>query len=683
MNFSQPIWLIAGLAACVLLWWRYRRFARQQCTALTMFASPHLVDQLTRSVSAGRRTLKHVLIMVGVACVFVALARPQAGYRWEETHRKGLDILFAVDTSKSMLTQDVKPDRLTRAKMAVNDLVDKLDGDDVGLIAFAGDAFLQSPMTLDYDAFRESLDALDTSTIPRGGTDIARAISEAQAAFSTENDHDKILVLITDGEDLEGSAVTAAEAAAKDGVKIFTVGVGTTNGDLIPVPTDNDGTEFVKDASGQFVKSRLDESMLKKIAAVTGGMYQPLGQRGEGLTAIYSQGLAPFQRHDLASRQHRVYLEQFQWPLLAALCCFLAEFLIGTRKRLPRATEAPVSRNTVRFAQRRPKLVAQTALVAMVLATLVWPRFVQASPQSAEKAYDKGDFTAAAQQYQTAATKAPNNVELNFNLGTAAYKAGMFDDAAKAFQKSLTTDQLNLQQETYYNLGNTQYRQGQQTETTNPKQTISTWQQAIQSYDAALQLKADDADSQFNCDFVKKKLEKLQQQQQQQQQSKDNKDQKDKDQKNQGQPKQNQNSQDQKNPGQATQDQKSQDQQNEGQAKQDQKSQDQKNQGQQQQAGNQSDQSKPDAGKGQSDQQAKVGEQPQSPKPNGQDQANAQPKQAGSEESAETQAVPGQMTREEAKALLDSLKSDEHQLPAAPVSRSGSTDDNTPPAKDW
>ena len=174
--------------------------------ALTTFASPHLLDQLTHSVSAGRRTLKRVLVMVGVACVFVALARPQAGYRLEETHRKGLDILFAVDTSKSMLAQDVKPDRLTRAKLAVNDLVDKLDGDDVGLIAFAGDAFLQSPMTLDYDAFRESLNALDTTVIPRGGTDIARAISEAQAAFRTENNHDKILVLVTDGEDLEGGA---------------------------------------------------------------------------------------------------------------------------------------------------------------------------------------------------------------------------------------------------------------------------------------------------------------------------------------------------------------------------------------------------------------------------------------------------------------------------------------------
>ena len=126
-----------------------------------------------------------------------------------------------------MLTQDVKPDRLTRAKLAVNDFVDKLNGDGVGLIAFAGNAFLQCPITLDYDAFHESLDALDTTIIPRGGTDIASAIREAQAAFRTENNHDKILVLLTDGEDLEGSALAAAKAAAKDGVKIYTVGVGS------------------------------------------------------------------------------------------------------------------------------------------------------------------------------------------------------------------------------------------------------------------------------------------------------------------------------------------------------------------------------------------------------------------------------------------------------------------------
>jgi len=641
--------------------------------------------------------LKHLLIIAGVACVFVALARPQAGYRWEETHRKGLDILFAVDTSKSMLTQDVKPDRLTRAKMAVNDLVNKLDGDDVGLIAFAGDAFLQSPMTQDYDAFRESLDALDTSTIPRGGTDISRAIGEAQAAFQTQNDHDKILVLMTDGEDLEGSAVTAAEAAANDGVKIFTVGVGTPSGDLIPVPTDNGGTDFVKDASGQIVKSRLDETMLKKIASVTGGMYQPLGQQGQGLTAIYDQGLAPFQRHDLASREHRVPLEQFQWPLLAGLCCFLAEFLIGTRKRLRRIAQAPMSSNAIRFAHRRPRHSVSAAAAALALAVIAWPSFANASPQSAEKDYQKGDYAAAEQQYQAAAAQKSGAPQLEFNVGAAAYKAGMFDDAAKAFQKSLTTDQLNLQQETYYNLGNTQYRLGQKTEKTTPEQTIPVWKQAVQSYEAALQLNPNDADSIYNRDLVKKELEKLQQQQKQQQQNKDNKDNKDqknKDQSSQDQRSQSGKNQDQKDQNQAKQqDQANSDQKNQGEPKPDQNGQGQKNQDQQQQAGKQPDQPqpnqqqagqpKPDADKDQTPQQAKAGDQPQSPKPDGQRQAGAEPQKDGSQASAQAQPVPGQMTPEEAKALLNSLKGDEHRLPAAPIGRNQPSDDNTPPAKDW
>jgi Ca-activated chloride channel family protein len=438
MKFAEPIWLIAGLVACGLLWWRFRRFDRQQHVAMRKLVSPHLLDQLTRSVSPGRRTLKHVLVTLGVACVFIALARPQAGYRWEETHRKGIDILFAVDTSKSMLTQDVKPDRLTRAKMAVNDLLDKLNGDEVGLVAFAGDAFLESPETLDYGAFRESLDALDTSTVPRGGTDIARAISEAQAAFKTENNHDKILILMTDGEDLEGNAVTAAQAAAKDGVKIFTVGVGTTAGELIPVPTENGGTQFLKDDSGQFVKSHLDEAMLKNIASVTGGMYEPLGQRGEGLAGIYNQGLASFQRHDLASRQHRVYLERFEWPLAAAMLCFLADFLIGSRKRSARFVETPLAASPVRLIPRRPKVAGSAAVAVMVLLILGYPGAAHASPQSAEKAYQKGDYTDAVKEYQAAAAKEPTATELDFNAGSAAYKAGEYDKAAEAFKKSLT-----------------------------------------------------------------------------------------------------------------------------------------------------------------------------------------------------------------------------------------------------
>jgi Ca-activated chloride channel homolog len=646
MKFAQPLWLLVGLAACAFAMWRYRRSDRRQRAALTTFASQHLVERLTRSMSPGRRVLKRILVVTGIACLFLALARPQAGFRWEESKRKGLDIFFAVDTSKSMLAQDVKPDRLTRAKMAVTDLVDKLNGDGVGLIAFAGRAFLQSPVTLDYDAFRESLNALDTTIIPRPGTDIAAAIHEAQAAFHTQTDRDKILVLVTDGEDLAGNAITAAEAAAKDGVKIFTVGVGSANGELIPI---GEG-EFAKDANGQIVKSKLDEATLKKIAEVTGGMYQPLGHQGEGLNAIYTQGLASFTRHDLATRQHRVYLERFQWPLLAALLCFVADWLIGTRKRSTHAV-------------RKPAVAISAA--AIIFALIMWPSLVQASPQSAEKAYQRGDFAGAQQQYEAAAAKTPAKPELQFNAGSAAYKAAAFDAAAKAFQRSLKTDQVNLQQDTYYNLGNTQYRLGQKTEKTNPQQTIQTWEQAVQSYEASLQIKSDDADAKFNRDFVKKKLEELKKQQQQNQQNKDQK------------------AQEQKNQDQKDQQQKQQDQQKQdGQDKQDRQKQDQK-----QQAGNQPQQSKPESGKSQQDQknqQAKSGQQPQPALPKDQEDNAQKPDKAGKhQEHAEAQRVPGQMTREEAKNLLDSVKNDDRRMPVTPLTRGEFKENDDQPTKDW
>jgi Ca-activated chloride channel family protein len=165
MKFAQPLWLLAGLIACAVLIWRYRRLDVRQRTELAKFASAGLIAQLTASVSPLRRKFKRILVIAGVACLAVALARPLVGFRWEEAKRNGLDVMIAVDTSKSMLAQDVKPDRLTRAKMAVEDLLGMMDGDRVGLVAFAGSSFLQCPLTLDYDAFRQSLDAVGAATI--------------------------------------------------------------------------------------------------------------------------------------------------------------------------------------------------------------------------------------------------------------------------------------------------------------------------------------------------------------------------------------------------------------------------------------------------------------------------------------------------------------------------------------
>jgi Ca-activated chloride channel family protein len=178
------------------MWFRYD--ARQHA-ALAKFVSAHLRGQLTRSISVARRRARRGLYLAAMACLFAAIAGPLVGYRWERISRRGNEIVFAIDTSRSMSTPDVKPDRLTRAKLAIDDFASHLDGDAAGIVAFAGRAFLVCPVTLDYGAFHESLGAIDTNTIARGGTDISRAIQEAQVALRRRPGSDKILILVTDG----------------------------------------------------------------------------------------------------------------------------------------------------------------------------------------------------------------------------------------------------------------------------------------------------------------------------------------------------------------------------------------------------------------------------------------------------------------------------------------------------
>src|SRR3984957_19679059 len=234
--FSHPAWLPAGFIACLCMLWLWRRYDARQHAALARFVSAHLRAELTQSVSVGRRRVQRALTLAALALLCVALAGPLVGYRWEQVSRRGIEIVFAVDTSRSMSTPDVKPDRLTRAKLAIDDYTNQLDWDAVGLVAFAGRGVLVRPITRGYGSLHESLNALDINSIPRGGTNIASAIREAQAALRRRPNSDKILILVTDGEDLEGDALIAAQAAARDdGLKIYSIGVGTAQGDLIPL----------------------------------------------------------------------------------------------------------------------------------------------------------------------------------------------------------------------------------------------------------------------------------------------------------------------------------------------------------------------------------------------------------------------------------------------------------------
>jgi Ca-activated chloride channel family protein len=651
--FSHPAWLPAGLVACLCLLWLWRRYDARQHAALARFISAHLRAELTQSVSIGRRRVQRGLLLAALALLFVALAGPLVGYRWEQISRRGIELIFAVDTSRSMSTPDVKPDRLTRAKLAIDDFTNKLDGDAVGLVAFAGDAFLVCPITLDYGAFHESLNAVDINTIPRGGTNIASAIREAQAALRRRPGSDKILILVTDGEDLEGDALIAAQAAARDdGLKIYTVGVGTAQGDLIPLNANPKGG-FVKDESGAFVKSRLDEPALKAIAAATGGQYAPLGAQGQGFEAIYQGSLAPLLKHDLTSRQQRVYIQRYQWPLAGSLALLLTSLLIGSRRRIGVRRREPVSP--------RPALAGPAAVSLLILLSSLAPAGpLRASSASAEEAYKKGDFVTAAREYAAAAQRSPKKPVLQFNAGTAAYRAGQFPQAAQAFQESISrapsgdAQRLADQEDAYYNLGNTLYRTGQKTEESAPQQTMQTWTQAVKAYDTALELRADDADSKFNRDFVKRKIEELKQKQNQPQNQ----------QQNQNQQQQNQQQNQPPSP---------------------------------QQKPPQNSPQQPNAGTPPPGQQP-PGQQPPGQQPPGQPPTGQQPPSAGQPKPGagngrqpnegagggdDAQRLPGQMSAEEARELLDSQKGEERHALGLPVARREPDAPPDKPVRDW
>jgi Ca-activated chloride channel family protein len=632
VSFSHPAWLAAGVAACLALLGLWHRYDARQHAALARFVSAHLRSQLTQSVSIGRRRIQRTLLLAALALLFAALAGPLAGYRWEQVSRRGIEIIFAVDTSRSMSTPDVRPDRLTRAKLAIDDFTNRLEGDGVGLVAFAGDAYLVCPVTLDYAAFHESLSSIDVNTIGRGGTDIASAIREAAAALRRRPSNDKILILVTDGEDLEGDALVAAQAAARqDGLKIYTVGVGTAQGDLIPL-SGNPNAGFVKDESGAFVKSHLDEPALKAIAAATGGQYAPLGPEGQGFESIYQRSLAPLLKHDLASRQQRVYIQRYQWPLSAALALLLLSMLIGTRASRARRTAPVPVPDPKRSGPPRSAAPAAASLLLLSVLALWFTGSARGSTLSAQSAYDKGDYVTAAQEYAAAAQRDPKKPLLQFNAGAAAYRAGQFPQAAQAFQGSInhavSGDPRHLaeQQDAYYNLGNTLYRSGQKTAQSAPQQTLDTWAKAVKAYDTALELRADDADSKFNRDFVKRKINELKQQQ-------------------------NQNPQ-----------------------------QNQQNKNQQNNQNNQQNQNQPPQSG-----QPPPGQQPPGQPPPGQPKpapGNADPQsQPGDDQ--DDQHLPGQMSREEARELLDSEKGDERHALGVPVARRAPNAQPDKPIKDW
>lgn len=325
MNFGHPsaFWSLTLVPALIVfLVWAYR--ARRR--ALSAFAmSPKVL------VNVAARRWKTILLVAGVLFAALALTQPRWGFEWREVKRKGVDVFVLLDVSKSMLTEDVRPNRLTQAKYACEDLLSKLQGDRVGLIAFAGTAFVQCPLTVDYDAFRLTLRDAGPDVIPRGGTAIGAAIRTALNAFEAGEGRDRAIVLITDGEETEGDS--AVEEAAKAGVHVYAVGVGTTDGELIPVREAGKAMEFLKDRDGKVVKSRLDEATLRDLALKTHGIYVRSAAGDFGMDTIYEKGIGQLQRKEAEAKLQKRYFERYQWPLGIAFALLTLEAFVSDRRK--------------------------------------------------------------------------------------------------------------------------------------------------------------------------------------------------------------------------------------------------------------------------------------------------------------------------------------------------------------
>jgi len=470
LQFAEPFWILAGLATAlflgILFWVAWKR----SLSRLRQFAETGLAERLVVSHSPRRLWMKNGFLIVCVLLLSVSMARPQWGANWEKAETRGIDVMIALDTSRSMLAEDISPNRLDRAKLAILDLLETIRGDRVGLIAFAGNAFLQCPLTLDYQAFRQTLNALDTDTIPVGGTDVATAIEEAEAYFE-ETGNERILILITDGEDLEASGVQRAREAAQEGTRILAVGVGSTTGELIPVTTPDGQRDFLRDAEGTPVTTSLDERTLRRIAEVSNGLYAPLGPTGEGLQRIYEFSLAQSKAEQRQEILQRIPIERYQWPLALALLLLLLETFLSTRRRV------------------RP--VSGTIAAAMALGGCV---MVLPSPSSADtareaaKAFMEERFEESVTLYRNALEDKPENQRLSFNLGVSAYRAEDFETAITAFERSLRHAPLSLQKQAFYNLGNSRVAYGFSLLDSQPELTRNLWEAGLLDFSNALEL---------------------------------------------------------------------------------------------------------------------------------------------------------------------------------------------------
>lgn len=499
-QYTEYFLSLATIPVIILL---YVLLIRWKKNAAKKIGDPRLVKQLTKNFSRAKFAVKLVLFIIGFALCGVALASlvvPDGSHR---ITRKGIDVMIALDVSKSMLAQDIQPSRLERAKQVVSKIIDNLPDDKVGLVIFAGRAYLQMPITIDHEAAKMYLSSASPDDVPTQGTVISDALRMCYSAFDPKEKTYKTIILISDGEDHDDDAIKAAKELGKEGITVNTIGIGSPQGALIMDPETG---QYKKDDKGNTVVTKLNEETLRSIAKSSGGLYQLYSTTNEVAKNIDEQlsGLGK----EMASNDssYESFKQFFQYFLAAAFLFLIIEFFISEKKKAGK--------------------IITTLLLLLFLNNTLIAQNIKKDIFNGNKAYKKNNYNAAENNYRNALKSAPENATANYNLGNTLYRKDNTEDAIQAYDNTIqnATDKIT-KEKAWYNKG-------------VAYQNAKKLPECISAYENALMLDPNDSDARQNLQRALKQY-----QQQQQQNQKNNKQQQKKNQKKQQQKQQQQNQQ--------------------------------------------------------------------------------------------------------------------------------------------
>ena len=493
-RFADPTYLYLLAVIPVLAIIRFLTY-RNQKKRLRKFGDPKLLRSLMPDVSRFRPAVKFWILQGALALLVVMLARPQFGTKISNEQRTGIETIIAMDISNSMLAEDITPSRLDRSKMMVENLVDHFTNDKIGLLVFAGDAFVQLPITSDYVSAKMFLSSIDPSMMATQGTDIARAIDMATHSFTQEEGIGKAIIVITDGENHEGGALEAAEAAKKAGMRVYVLGVGSTQGAPIPIPGTGD---YMKDNTGNTVMSALNEDMCRQVAQAGGGAYIHVENNSDAQDQLDNE-LSKLAKKETTSTVYSEFDEQFQAVAILALLLLILEICIFDRRN-------PLLKRLSLFGSKKKAAATVALLLVAITASAQTDRqYIR----EGNKQFRVGQYDKAEVSYRKAVEKNPKNPQAAYNLGNALMAQKKDSAAVQQFEQATRIETNPLRKAAaYHNMGVI-------------CQTHKMYGEAIEAYKNALRLNPNDDETRYNLVLCKKQKQKQDQNQQQNQNNKD------------------------------------------------------------------------------------------------------------------------------------------------------------------